>query len=206
MKKIKIIDLLLIIAIALAVVGAAKASSTPHKNAWRSKTQYHHRKASTKLYVELPVIRRQLSVPKVPCDPDTDECYLYGSTFEESWDNYEPQQMCRSKTKARSFKTWWGYVTWRYRQKVRWCYNGVRVTSMERTRWPEVFCCVWQFSGNVLSNCQHETCWEKTGHASETVTTVGSFKYCYAFCVREVNPGIEFTAYANGNWAWRTYG
>lgn len=146
------------------------------------------------------------SSPKVPCDPDTDECYRYGYTYDETFDNYDPLQTCRTKTKSRAFRTWYGYTVWRYKQRVRWCFNGTRITSMERTRYPEVGCCLWQFNGHVASNCRYETCFEKVGHFSETVTTVGSFKYCGFPCVYELNPGIDFTAYANGNWSSRTYG
>jgi hypothetical protein len=113
---------------------------------------------------------------------------------------------CRQARAYRQFKTWWGHVVWRYYQRVRWCWNGSVVTSLVRDRWPDTRCCFWQFFGHVSSNCSNENCTEKTGHAWENVQTVGSFRYCMAWCGREINPGVSISVSGNGSWGYGTWG
>jgi hypothetical protein len=133
------------------------------------------------------------------------EDYESGYTEQGNDEDWLINSFCRQVRAYRQFKTWWGHVVWRYYQRVRWCWNGSVVTSLVRDRWPDTRCCFWQFFGHVSSNCS-EYCTEKTGHAWENVQTVGSYRYCMAWCGREINPGVSISVSGNGSWGYGTWG
>jgi hypothetical protein len=110
---------------------------------------------------------------------------------------------------GRQYKTWWGKLLWRYWEQVTWCYNGTRIQSVWRDRWPQTYCCLWSFAGHIYNSCATEHCSELAngGPFGAHVSTVGTFKGCMAYVTacRDVNPGVTIGFNAHGNWAVNTW-
>jgi hypothetical protein len=133
------------------------------------------------------------------------EDYESGYTEEGSDEDWFPNSTCRQVRAYRQFKTWWGHVVWKYYQRVYWCWNGSVVTYLNRDRWPDTRCCLWQFFGHISSNCS-EHCNERVGHSWENVQTVGSYRHCATWCTREINPGVSISVSGVGSWGYGTWG
>lgn len=146
------------------------------------------------------------ATPNYNCE--TDDCNQYaegydGGTGSEDW---QPQQTCRVVTKLRYRNTWWGHRSWNYVQRVHWCWNASVITSVNRTRWPEVNCCFWRFDGHIGNSCASENCAEQYGRNYAYIATVGQMRYCNAWCALEKDPGVGMNIYRGGSYSWGTWG
>lgn len=143
------------------------------------------------------------------CTSRTDSTEFAGEGYgvNENVDDWNPSSLCKTVTKNRHWKTWWGHTQWKYYQRVNWCWNknGI-ITSVNRTRWPDIGCCFWQFWGNIGNSCASETCSEQYGRTQATIMTIGQFRFCEAWCAREGDPGLSINIYAGGSYTATAWG
>ncbi|MBN6054248.1 hypothetical protein JYK22_20065, partial [Nonomuraea sp. RK-328] len=110
---------------------------------------------------------------------------------------------CRTYTGWRGGKNGFGQFTWKYFQKMGWCYNGFRVTSAYwYVRWGETYLPGWTFRGHkqfVSGGGAGSTHWRRW--------TQGNFCLVPALgCVQEKNPWLDMTVYGNGGYAFSSGG
>jgi hypothetical protein len=115
--------------------------------------------------------------------------YLDGYCFEEAlpdsdstYDAYN-KVSCKTVGYSRVFKSWTGFRVWRYVEKVRFCYNGTKVTqTLWRTRYPEWLKAgasfYWDFDGHIGNSCSTEGCSDQHGNFTAYYWTQGKFKAC----------------------------
>ena len=105
---------------------------------------------------------------------------------------------CRTVSASVAGKNIFGVVHWRYTQRISWCYDGFRITSVSRTVLPEVYTLFWAFKGNVQN-------WTVGGRGSTSFRgfAQGYFALCAALveCVQHSYPWIDITVRGNGGYS-----
>jgi hypothetical protein len=140
------------------------------------------------------------------------ECFNYDPAYgdgydypvEGSADDYAGDS-CRTKTVGVTRVNMWGWVMWRYIQRVTWCWSGDQITYINRYRYPSDIQYFWQWQGHVSSSCNEENCGKLAGNYQAFVATTGEFSYCYAMwvgCFKTVLPHIMMAVTAGGGYAW----
>jgi hypothetical protein len=120
---------------------------------------------------------------------------------------------CKRALAQRVFRSWAGFIVWRYKERVKFCYNGSRVTSSQRFRWAEFangggF--YWDFQGHIANSCRYEDCSDQAGTWKTYYGTQGKFQAClwswgFHICTTRL-PGVGIEAFGNGVWHWNTWG
>lgn len=90
-----------------------------------------------------------------------------------------------------------GQRLWGYFQKIVWSYDGLKITSVTRTRWGEVYALFWSFDGHIGNSEQGGV-----GQWSYRAWTQGAFKLCLGGnigCIQYKYPWIDQTVYGNGD-------
>jgi hypothetical protein len=121
--------------------------------------------------------------------------------------------VCKRVLAQRVFKSWSGFVVWRYKERVRFCYNGRIVTSSQRFRWATFEHgggMYWSFEGHVANSCRWEDCSDQEGTWKTYYGTQGKFQACLwswgiHLCTTRL-PGVGIEAFGNGVWHWNTWG
>ena len=103
---------------------------------------------------------------------------------------------------------------WRYTQEVEWCWNGTKITSIQRDRYPQLFdpgAWYWDFKGHTYSSCMtyqdgFSPCWEKRGQSTAYIATQGKFQACiWKGCWTKL-PGLYMNINAKGQiTSWGTF-
>ena len=153
--------------------------------------------------------------PEEPAPPPDDGCggctdpdasgYEYDLLGGEGRVFADHRGSCKSVYWGRERRTWWGKLIFRYIQLVEWCYRNGVITYVNRVRWPEVHSWLWQFGGNVGSNCS-ESCAELTGAHHVDIQTVGHFQACKGWCFLHSYPGIVIRINGWGGWGAYSWG
>jgi hypothetical protein len=120
---------------------------------------------------------------------------------------------CKRVTVYRGYRSWAGFIVWKYFQRVTFCYNGSVITYSYRTRWAEFYNGAgfyWDFMGHISNSCNTETCSERVGVWKAYYGTQGKFQACLVqlgirICTTRL-PGVGIEAYGNGVWHWNTWG
>ena len=134
-----------------------------------------------------------------------DSAYCSGDEWEEpeydAWTEYGASR-CKTRIRTNYSHNIFGQTLWGYRQRLNFCWNGSRITYVDRQRF-SLSCCylLWEFKGHVYNSCATEFCHEKKGGWSAYIATQGSFQACYTpwgLC-QTVISGIAQQAYGNGS-------
>lgn len=92
-----------------------------------------------------------------------------------------------------------GIKLWGYYQRIDWCYNGTKVTSVTRNRWVSVYAPFWSFTkhvGNVVQGGANQSYYR--------AFTQGEFKFCVGGdlgCAQYIYPWIDMTVRGNGTYS-----
>lgn len=139
----------------------------------------------------------------IPCDPDSCAPPDYGDGGVT--DEPSPLMTCKVVRAWRKWNSWWGQERWRYTERVRWCWNASVITSVSRTRWPEIQCCGWQFVGHIGNSCSTEDCHEQIDRGVADIIAIGEFKLCAQYCVRTIDAGVHIRIFRGGAWQYATW-
>ncbi len=104
---------------------------------------------------------------------------------------------CWTWTGRRDGRNALGGLLWSYFQRIYWCGNGTVVTTVERTRWGEVYAPFWSWKhiGNQT--------WGGVNQATYRAWTQAEFKLCLipdVGCVQYSYPWLDMKVWGNGNW------
>ncbi|MFG6196496.1 hypothetical protein [Nonomuraea sp. JJY05] len=105
---------------------------------------------------------------------------------------------CKTQENTISGKNSLGQKLWTFHQKVRWCYNGSKVTHAESSGWATGLALGWTYKG-VQST-------ETRGGAGQSAYHVKrTGKFClvpYVSCAQEAYPWISHSATKSGTIGW----
>lgn len=112
-------------------------------------------------------------------------------------------EACRWARIYRYYNNALGQRLFTYYQQVDWCYNGSTITSISRTRWPEVSMLFWEFKGHIGNTTSGGT-----GSTFYRAWTQGSFALCvpYVLCAQFKYPWLDMTVRGNGTYSYSTGG
>jgi hypothetical protein len=148
--------------------------------------------------------------PPPPPPPSDDGCGGCGDPEAEGYAEdvgpaqeptfYDHQGSCKAVYWGRQRKTWWGKIVFRYIEQVAWCWQNGVITYVNRSRWPELYSWLWNFSGHVSSNCSSEGCEELAGAHEVDIRTIGHFEACKGWCFLHSYPGVLIRINGWGGW------
>jgi hypothetical protein len=126
---------------------------------------------------------------------------LETDTVTESPNAYEyAAGNCRTRWARATRKNLFMLVVFQYKEQVRWCWSGNRITYFWRDRWPSNTHYGWSFDGNIGTNCSLEHCKGRgVGTYSTDAWTQGSFHACVLgkFCVYKY-PLVDIWVHGDG--------
>jgi hypothetical protein len=103
---------------------------------------------------------------------------------------------CKSITYGTQFYNANGQIIIKYSQKVDWCYDGTKVTSVSHTKTPTVYIPTWRYNG--LINHTHSG---GVGQTSYRAYSQASFCSYIATCVWYLYPWVDETVRGNGTFS-----
>lgn len=104
---------------------------------------------------------------------------------------------CWVWTGRRDGRNAFGVLLWSYFQRIYWCGNGTNITTVERTRWGEVYAAFWSWKhiGNQT--------WGGVNQATYRAWTQAEYKLCLIpeiGCIQYSYPWLDMKVWGNGNW------
>jgi len=89
-----------------------------------------------------------------------------------------------------------GIELWSISEQVRWCWDGLDVTSIVQYKVSN--CCfpLWSFDG------WQNTQWPPAGTAEVTSLIQAKFSFALSWFTGNVTPFVAITVRGNGSWTW----
>ena len=101
---------------------------------------------------------------------------------------------CKSLTTGAQIFNPFGALLARYQQKVDWCYDGTKITSVSHTHTPTVYAPGWVYNG--LIGHSH---WGGVNQTSFRAYSQASFCLNLGVCTQYWYPWVDQTVYGTGN-------
>jgi hypothetical protein len=101
---------------------------------------------------------------------------------------------CKSRTNGENIYNAFGALLARYQQKVDWCYDGTKITSVSHVHTPTVYAPGWVYNG--LIGHSH---WGGVNQASFRAYSQASFCLNLGVCTQYWYPWVDQTVYGTGN-------
>jgi len=101
---------------------------------------------------------------------------------------------CKSRTDGAQIFNQFGALLARYQQRVDWCYDGTKITSVSHVHTPSVYAPGWRY--NTLKFDNH---WGGVNQTSFRAYSQASFCLWLGVCTDNWYPWVDQTVYGTGN-------